>query len=200
MKEALKLWRQVFEEGILDPEFATSDTAAWVQKRSERQVSMYSNATDQVIPGYDNLMNAGQVWVYTPPLDEYPEALTDPKYMADLSINYGVDIFPISSHRTGITAAAKDPDRAWRVLEAFASDELWDVIAWGREGKEYTVDGGTRKATDRLYFRDLDDADAHYWTLHLGTISGFWPTQVKYAYRPSDTPWSGSAFTTARSG
>ena len=188
MKEALKLWRQVFEEGILDPEFATSDTAAWVQKRSERQVSMFSNATDQVIPGYDNMMNAGQVWVYTPPLDEYPEALTDPKYMADLSINYGVDIFPISSHRTGITSAAKDPDRAWRVLEAFASDELWDVIAWGREGKEYTVEGGTRKATDRLYFRDLDDPDAHYWTLHLGTISGFWPTQVKYAVQAERYP------------
>lgn len=188
MKEALKLWRQVFEEGILDPEFATSDTAAWVQKRRERHVSMFSNATDQVLPGYDNLMNIGQVWVYTPPLDEYPEALDDPRYMADLSINYGADIFPISSHRTGITSNAENPDRAWRVLEAFASDELWDIIAWGREGKEYTVDGGKRMATDRLYLRDLDDPDSHYWTLHLGIISGFWPTQVKYGVQAERYP------------
>ena len=188
MKAALKVWRQVFDEGILDPEFATSDTAAWVQKRRERYVSMFSNATDQVIPGYDNLLNAGQVWVYTPPLDEFPEALTDTRYMKDTSISYGVDIFPISSHRTGITSAAKDPDRAWRVLEAFASDALWDIISWGREGKEYTVEDGTRVATDRLYLRDIDDADSHYWTLHLGIISGFWPTQVKYAVQAGRHP------------
>ena len=49
-----------------------------------------------------------------------------------------------------------------------------------REGKEHIIQGGEKVPTDRLYFRDPNDPDEHYWTLHLGIIWGFWPTEAKY--------------------
>ena len=60
--------------------------------------------------------------------------------------------------------------------------------AWGREGKEYTIVGGKRVPTTRLYFNDINDADSHYWTLHLGIIWGFWPTDVKYEVQRLKAP------------
>jgi len=173
MKEALRFYKQMYEEGILDQEFATTEGGVFWGKVAEQNVAVLTNDTDQLIPGYN--VTDERIYRYAPPLDEYPDVLTDEKY------TWGFDIFPIAGHRTAIAASSKLPDRAWDVLEGFASDELWDVIAWGREGKEYIVENGQRVPTDRLYSGPEDDpADSHRWTLHLGIISGFWPTQTKY--------------------
>jgi putative aldouronate transport system substrate-binding protein len=174
MKAALAVWKQCYEEGLLDQEFATSDGARFYANQLEKQTAFMTNATDQIIPGYTYKPEDGIIRRFTPPLEEYPSAVVDEKY------TWGFDIFPIAGHRTSIAASSKKIDRAWKVLEAFASDEMYDVVAWGREGKEYNIVNGERIPTDRLYLRDMEDADAHYWTLHLGIINGFWPTDVKY--------------------
>jgi putative aldouronate transport system substrate-binding protein len=172
MKDALAVWKQCYEEGLLDPEFATSDSSRFYANLAEKQTAFMTNSTDQLIPGYNP--EDGRVYRFTPPLEEYPNSLPNQKY------TWGFDAFPIANHRTIIAASSKLQDRAWRVLEGFASDEMYDIIAWGREGKEYTIVDGRRVPTDRLYFRDMADPDAHYWTLHLGVIVGFWPTDVKH--------------------
>ncbi len=117
----------------------------------------------------------GAYWVFAPPLKRYPAGV-DRTYVQWLSS----DIFSINgSHRAVISAKTKYPAQAWKVLEAFASDELREAQARGREGKEYNVASGKRVPTTRLYFNDINDPDSHYWTLHLGIIWGFWPTDVK---------------------
>jgi hypothetical protein len=152
-------------------------------------VASQTNSIDQIVPVVgtqieNNVKNntPGVYWVFAPPLKRYP---VDQKYIQLESS----DVFPINgSHRTAINAKTKYPAQAWKVLEGFASDELRDAQAWGREGKEYNVVNGKRVPTNRLYFNDINDPDSHYWTLHLGIIWGFWPTEVKYEVQRLKAP------------
>jgi hypothetical protein len=121
-------------------------------------------------------------WVFAPPLKTYPVDRKNIQWQS-------AGIFPINwGHKVCISAKTKYPAQAWKVLEGFASDELRDAQAWGREGKEYNVVNGKRVPTDRIYFNDINDPDSHYWTLHLGIIWGFWPTDVKYEVQRLKAP------------
>jgi ABC-type glycerol-3-phosphate transport system substrate-binding protein len=190
-KEAMKVMRQLYADGLLDKEFATNPRDAYGQKLANKSVATRTTTIDQVNPVVGNTieLNAknntpGVYWVWSPPLTKYPAGV-ERKYIQWMS----TDVYPINwGHRVCINAKTKYPKEAWRVLEAFASDKLRDVYAWGREGKEYTIVSGKRVPTPRLYFNDINDADSHYWTLHLGIIQGFWPTDVKYEVQRLKAP------------
>ena len=191
MREAVSIYRQMYKDGILDKEFATNPPDAYFQKLTNKFVATQTNSIDQIVPVVGNTIETnvtnntpGVYWVFAPPLKRYPAGV-DPKFISLQSM----DVFPTNwGHRTAINAKTKYPAQAWKVLEGFSSDELRDAQAWGREGKEYNVVGGKRVPTKRLYFNDVNDPDSHYWTLHLGTIWGFWPTEVKYEVQRGKAP------------
>jgi ABC-type glycerol-3-phosphate transport system substrate-binding protein len=184
MRDAVKIYRQLYEEGLLDKEFAT-DTKGYGAKLREKYVATETNGTDQVVPIVDILVNKqGRHTTFAPPLERYPAGV-DPQDIYKQSTS----VWPINGgHRTAISASCKIPDRAWRALEGWASDELREVQAWGREGIEHNIVNGQRVPTDRLYFRDVNDPEEHYWTLHMGIIWGFWPTEAKYAVQKMKVP------------
>jgi len=190
---ALQVLRQMYQDGLLDKEFSTNPPDAYFSKLTNKMVATQTNTLDQILPAVgnqieQNALNSpptpGVYWVFAPPLKRYPDGV-DRKYIQWLSS----DVFPINSgHRVAISAKTQHPAEAWKVLEGFASDELRDAQAWGREGKEYNVVNGKRVPTKRLYFNDVNDPDSHYWTLHLGIIWGFWPTEVKYEVQRLKAP------------
>jgi ABC-type glycerol-3-phosphate transport system substrate-binding protein len=191
MREAVAVYRQMYKDGILDKEFATNPPDAYFQKLANKSVATQTNSIDQLVPGVGTVLEAAKKagtpfieWVFAPALKRYPPGV-DAKFISLQSM----DVFPINTaHRTAISAKTKYPAQAWKVLEGFASDELRDAQAWGREGKEYNVVGGKRVPTGRLYFNDINDPDSHYWTLHTGIIWGFWPTEVKYEVQRLKAP------------
>lgn len=185
MRDAVQVYRQMYTEGILDPEFATNPASAYFQKLTEKYVATEANGIDQVVPIVDVIVNTQKRHTtFAPPLERYPAGV-DPQ----LGYKQQSSVWPINSgHRTAISASCKVPDRAWRVLEGWASDELREAQAWGREGKEHMIVNGQKVPTDRLYFRDVNDPDEHYWTLHMGIIWGFWPTEAKYAVQRKKVP------------
>jgi len=188
-KEAVKIYRQMYVDGLLDKEFATNDAASYFQKVTNKMVATQTNTIDQLVPGVSNQLDAaakagtpGVYWVFAPPLTRYPVDRKQIQWMSP-------GIFPINSiHRVAMSAKSTHQAQAWKVLEGFASDELRDAQAWGREGKEYNVVNGKRVPTSRLYFNDPNDPDSHYWTLHTGIIWGFWPTDVKYEVQRLKAP------------
>lgn len=188
MKEAVKLHRQLFTDGILDKEFATLPMAEWGVRLTEGKCAIFTNDIDQVVPGYqgnyENMKSKkGIYWVYCPPLKQYPASLKDPRY------TWGYNTAPINaSHRIAIAAKTRYPNESWKVLEGFSTDALRQTFSIGREGKEYNMVGGKRVPTDRLYFHKLDDADSQYWTIHLQIIRGSWPTEERYAFASSKVP------------
>jgi hypothetical protein len=75
---------------------------------------------------------------------------------------------PITDHGVYISASCKVPDRAFRVIEGFACDELYEAIFWGKEGETYKVENGKR-IPDAAKLAD----PSRYWSLHLGLVFGF---------------------------
>jgi ABC-type glycerol-3-phosphate transport system substrate-binding protein len=189
--EALKVYRQLYVDGILDKEFAT-DTANYWPKVASKFVATQTNTIDQLLPGIGNMIEAnvtnktpGVWWTYAPPLKTYPAGVK-PEYIQWQSEG----AFPIeSNHRVGISAKSKVPTLAWKVLEGFASDQLRDLQAWGREGREYNTINGKRVPTTLIYSGAGPlDINSHGWTLSLGIIWGFWPTEQKYEVQRLKAP------------
>jgi putative aldouronate transport system substrate-binding protein len=167
-KAAVELMRQLYAEGILDPEFATTDSAKFSNKFYNKNVLFQWNNADQIISEQQSVLASGTditkkyKFVFAPPLKKYPSVLADPKYATaglGLPIHYGNGLY--------IPSSSKDKDRAWKVIEAFASDQLREAIFWGKEGETYTVKDGKRVPTEKLGDKD------RRWVLQLALIFGF---------------------------
>lgn len=144
-KEAVQLMRDLYKEGILDPEFATTTGTAYFSKLAEKNTLFQENGNDQILfwQASHTLPTAlpaqkTQKWVFAPPLAKNPDILADRKY----TIQGGPP--PISGHGVYIPASAKNPDRAFKVIEAFAGDDIREAIYWGKENEMYTVNNGKR--------------------------------------------------------
>jgi ABC-type sugar transport system, periplasmic component len=171
-REATMVMRQLYEEGLLDPEFATNDGAKYNEKAISNYVLLQVLGADQLAPGAAFYRTDPSLpefarefkWVFAPPLKKPPAVLADPKYAEP---KRGL---PISTHGLFIPSSSKDKDRAFKVIEAFASDRLYDAIFWGYEGEgvTYNTVDGKRIPTDKL-----GPGTEDYWSLHLAVIFGF---------------------------
>ncbi|MFK7695009.1 extracellular solute-binding protein [Paenibacillus sp. HJGM_3] len=137
-RAAVDVMRTMYKEGLLDPEFATSDGAKFSQRVNNNEVLVYYNAADQIAPSKAN-KDIGREVLFAPELKKYPQELADPKYTYT-----GLAAPAHPTFGMYISSQAKDPDRVWRVIEAFASPELREAIFWGQEGDTYTVKDGKR--------------------------------------------------------
>ncbi|MFC5648193.1 extracellular solute-binding protein [Paenibacillus solisilvae] len=165
-RQATILMKQLYDEGILDKEFATNDLNAWNEKRFNKNVLMEWDSADQLVP------NAQKAWLgqenpgtktwklaFAPALKQYP---TDPKYV------WPNKSLPINTHGIYISSSSKNPDQAWKVIEGFASDQLKEDIFWGKEGDTYTVKDGVRIPNAEK----LADPN-RTWSLQLAILFGF---------------------------
>ncbi|MFK7693703.1 hypothetical protein [Paenibacillus sp. HJGM_3] len=168
-KEASKVMRDLYTEGLLDKEFATSDGTKYFAKKAENNVLWEWNGMDQILPAQVSLTlptatanQKKQVWSVAPPLTTYPAVVKDKKYAT-----YGVAL-PISGHGLYIPASNKNPDRAFKVIEGFAQDQLRDKIFWGDEGDTYTMKDGKRVANP-----DKMSAEEHAWKRQYAFLFGY---------------------------
>jgi|GEM_PF-801742 len=171
-KEATRVMKQLYDEGLLDKEFATIDGGKYNEKTINNYVLLQVLGADQLAAGAayyrtdTSLPEKAKTykWLFAPPLANPPAVLKDPKYAEP---RRG---FPISLHGLYIPASTKDPDRAFKVIEGFASDELRDAIFWGAEGEgvTYNTVDGKRVPTDKI-----GPGTPDYWSLHLALIFGF---------------------------
>lgn len=169
-KAATEVMRQMYKEGILDKEFATNDDAKYGDRMHNKNTIVNYNGVDQHTPeaqvnarlGKDNPASKVWEWVFAPPLTTYPKELQDPIY-AQAFMGSGIGI-----HGLYISSKCKSPDRAWKVIEGFALDELYEAVFWGKEGQEYTVQDGKR-IPDPEKLRDPSRA----WSTHLALVFGF---------------------------
>lgn len=169
-KAATKIMKQLYDEGILDKEFATNDNAKWFDKKLNKNVLFEVNTLDQYIPNVQATSKTNkdtpQVkdWesFAAPQLTKLPAEVKDPIY----TIPYKST--PISGHGLYISSKCKTPDRAWKVIEAFACDELYNAVFWGREGSEHKVENGKKvPVPEKLTAQDFR------WTLQYALIFGF---------------------------
>jgi ABC-type glycerol-3-phosphate transport system substrate-binding protein len=177
-RATVEVMRDLYASGVLDKDFVKCEAPQYFPKWQNTMV-IWENGVDQILPPADSIRTSANdpnaVQMFIPPLTNYPSALRDVKY------TYWTANSPITGHRVAIASSSKMQDKAWKVLEGFASPELRLAYEYGREGKEWNWSGGVRVPTDRIYSRDDNDADSHYWSLHLGIIQGFWPMNAKYA-------------------
>ncbi|MDF2659077.1 MAG: family 1 extracellular solute-binding protein [Paenibacillus sp.] len=167
-KAAVELMRSLYAEGLFDKEFATTDTTKWSTKWLNNNVLFQWNTADQILPGLAANMTTGTdvqkkyKFVFAPPLTKYPSVLADKKYATP-----GLGL-PISTHGLYIPASSKNKDRAWDVIEAFASEQLKEEIFWGKEGETYTMKDGKR-----VPIAEKLGAKERTWSKHLAFIFGF---------------------------
>jgi putative aldouronate transport system substrate-binding protein len=168
--EATKLMKQLYDEGIVAKDFATIDRAAYAQLKANNNLFTEYQQIESVVGIAQTKKTEGAPNEYgiAPPLKQYPAVLKDPKY-AQPKIN-----LPILDHGLYISSASKNPDRAWKVLEGFASDKLYEAIFWGKEGETYTMKDGKR-VPDAKKIND----PSRTWALHLGVLFGFQNGQDK---------------------
>jgi len=167
-RAAVELFKKLYKEGILDKEFATNNQEKRTQRIINNNTALLNDTADQVIPiaqYYASQVKetANYSFAYCPALTEYPSVLKDPKYTyagLGLPINTG--------HGVYISSNCKNPDRAWKVIEGFASPEMYDAIFWGKEGSEYVVKDGV-KVPDAQKLSDENRS----WSLHLAILFGF---------------------------
>lgn len=171
-REATQVMRDLYNEGLLDREFATNDDPKYNEKVINNTVLLQVNSADQIAPGAVYYKTEESLpphakdvkWLFAPPLKQYPDVLQDEKY-AQPQIG-----LPIITHGLYISSDSKNPDEAWKVIEAFASDELYEAIFWGYEGEgvTYNTVDGQRVPTDKIGAGAED-----YWSLHLALVFGF---------------------------
>ncbi|GAB2692034.1 extracellular solute-binding protein [Paenibacillus thermoaerophilus] len=164
-RAAVETMKMLYDEGILDKEFATNDNVKYGEKKTNKNVMFEYNSADQFIPtGQEKRpQDKDKEWQLAPALKQYPSVLKDPKYAQPYKG------FPITDHGIYISSQSKHPDEAWKVIETFASDELHELIFWGKEGEDYTVKDGKKIPVEG---KGLSDK-SQYYKLHLGFIFGF---------------------------
>lgn len=170
-KAALETLAKLYKEGLFDPEFATHDNAAWFAKKSSNNVLAEVNTMDQTLPAYHTQYRLSTEfpeqntweWLVAPPLEKYPDVVKDVKYTQSYAGT------PITGHGLFISSTCKYPDRAWKVIEGFACDELYERIFWGWENETYIVQNGERIPKTEV----LSDVNKHRWGVAYALIFGF---------------------------
>jgi len=140
-RAAVTVMRQLYEEGILDKEFATVTSEQYWAKIENDLILLDYNESAGLLWNANHAVNNikdGRKYLFIPDLKQPPAELADMKY------TYGYRNSPIINQGMYISSSSKDKDRAWKVIEAFASDEVVDAIFWGEEGKTYRIQDGKR--------------------------------------------------------
>lgn len=166
-RAAVELYRQLYAEGILDKEFATTDPESYQTKMLTKNMAMGTDLPANLLKGnMTTIMNdetKDMMRLFTPELTSYPENANDEIYTKAFKSS------PASIHGLYISSDCKNPDLAWKVIEGFASQELLEKVVWGTEGVEYTVDA----SGNRVVNADVLFHENRKWSTQLLILHGF---------------------------
>lgn len=163
-RAAVAVMRQLYAEGILDKDFATITSDQYWSKIDNDLILLDSNTAGALVWNATHAakdIGDGRKYLFMPDLKQPPAELADMKY------TYGFRGPPIIDSGVFISSSSKDPDRAWKVIEAFTSDELVEDIFWGEEGKTFTVQNG-KKVPDLKALGEEWTRYSHYYAFVPG--------------------------------
>ncbi len=141
-KAAVELMQSYYEAGYIQTDFATSDTTKWSDIRDNKNAQIMSYDSYYALNMTNATRNGGNeeaIWLNMPQLEEYPDVVSDTRYTVMASRPM------IADHGLYITTASEDPDGAFRLIEAFSSEEFYEKIYIGEEGIDYEMVDGEKK-------------------------------------------------------
>ncbi|HOJ09269.1 MAG TPA: extracellular solute-binding protein [Clostridiales bacterium] len=138
-KEAIKTYRLMLEEGLMDKEFVTTKEQDYQDKR----------LNNKVLVNPQNLASIGG-WVNRYTENNITEAIFVPAQWAKIddpridprSVYEGP--LPLGTHCMGIASTSKQKDASIRFIEALLSDKGFELSVWGREGIEFNIVDGKK--------------------------------------------------------
>lgn len=143
---------RMYNEGILDPDFATQTHDDYIAKLSSGRVVAITDANWDYASAESVLISDGKVdKTYAPlPVTLYPEDKAPTLMYQGLQVGWGI----------GITKSCEDPVRAVKFLDYLCSDEGQILFNWGVEGVNYEVDeNGNRYRTEEEITASQTDPD-----------------------------------------
>lgn len=140
-KEYYKWLNEMYNEGILDPEFATQTHEDYILKIAEGRVLGLLDESWDYMSAETSLRGNGQeerTYAGLPVTIDRSVKCASLKQQ-NLAVGWGI----------GITKSCKDPVRAVRFLDWLCSDEAQILLNWGIEGVDYYYDeNGKRCITE----------------------------------------------------
>ncbi len=168
-KAATQVLRDLYEKGVLDTEFAT--TEKWFDNKKTKNIVAEANEANQVKlkkEVYDDYPEGNsQEWRMAAPLTEFPEVVRYPE------VAYGTKTNGLSGHAMYIAASCKNPDRAFDVLEVMASEDFKELCVWGLEGYSYEMVDGEKVPIPEVTKLSTSDPNVFNWQRQFLTIWGF---------------------------
>ena len=139
MLDYLTFANKLYKDGLLDPNYGNPSTESTQAKVTKDRVGAYVTYPDWVSAWQKTLQEAGSKNArYIPILP--PKG---PKGDCSVEISGVID-----GTFTGITKDCKDPVLAIKMLDYLWSEDGIKYLAWGIEGKTYTMENGKPKFTD----------------------------------------------------
>ena len=164
-KEYFRWLSRMYDEGILDPEFATQTDDDYIAKLANGRVVAITDALWHYISAQSNLMAEGKAdKTYCPlPVTLRADQKAPTLMYQGLQVGYGC----------GITKDCEDPVRAIKFLDYLCSDEGARLYKWGIEGENYEVDeNGNWYRTPEEITKSQTDPDYSKNT-GIGNYTGF---------------------------
>lgn len=179
MKEALAYLSKLYKEGLLDPDYMSSDFDGFHAKiMNDRAGFAYTNQPSR----------------YYATLNDGTKKISPVPYFNGRAYN---DLYMSSSTGSGvaITTACKDPAGAARWLDYFYSEEGITAANYGVEGKTYSVIDGN-KVLNMDFFDNNPDGLERTVAIAMNlevTNTNFAGIQLWDAYKQTLTPWGQEA-------
>lgn len=139
LKDAVLFAKQLLADGLLDPEFSTNKQADFNSKKTTKNSLLISLNLGSLAGNIETLHKNG-----------FTNAMVVP---APIPVADGVDIDPyirydapqlVGAHCISISTQTKELEGAVRFIETLGSDEVKDLLVFGREGTEYTIKDGKK--------------------------------------------------------
>jgi len=137
MREAVEFYRKLYSEKLLDPTFFTNKLADQDDRLYNKNSLITVQNAATILQMMDKSLASGDkkaIWAFVP----HPVAQGVKPELASYNPT------PIGAHGIAISSKSKNPEAAFRVVEAFLSEDIKNMAAWGREGVEYTVKDGKK--------------------------------------------------------
>ena len=152
-KEALKTYRMMIDEGLMDKEFPTDKVQDFQDKRLNRKVLVNQQNIGGMVDWIDRYPKNNIPKVIFIP-GQYPKINDD--RIEKISVYGGPPTF--NGHTISISSTSKHKEGAVRFIEALYSDKNKELSTWGREGIEYSIVNGEK-------ILNLDKANETSWRM-----------------------------------
>jgi len=139
-KDALKVYKMMLDEELMDPEFVTSKRQDFDDKRYNRKVLVNQQNLGAAMGFSSRYMNVGVKEARTVP-GVWP-FVDDPR-VDPSSIYEGV--LPVGNYCVAISSTSKVKDTAIRFVEEMLSEETQKLTIWGIENVDYKIVNGEKQ-------------------------------------------------------